>query len=93
VASLVFGTGGLGDAAGGLQLPLALPAPTGLDWPHAENEGSALVLGFAPGFGSRHGVFPSLSSVYKSTIFLLLYRQTIELLRSLSFALNTFWHC
>jgi len=33
--------------------------------------------------------FPSLSFVYMSTVFLLLYRLTIELLRFFSFALNS----
>ena len=34
VASLVFGAGGLGQVAGGLQPPFASPAPTSLACPH-----------------------------------------------------------
>jgi len=39
-----------------------------------------VILGFA-----EYGLF----SVYKSSVFLLLYRQTIELLHPISFALNS----
>ena len=81
MASLVFSAGGLGDEAGGLRPPLASPAS--MPRMRARHWYSAS----GSGFGSRHGVF-LLSFVYKSTVFLLLYRQTIELLRSFSFALN-----
>jgi len=74
VASLVFGAGGLGDEAGGLRPQLASPSRIGLACPHAVDEGSALVLGFGLRLWQSAWSFPSLSFVYKSTVFLLLYR-------------------
>ena len=74
MASLVFGTGGLGDEAGGLLPPLASPAPIGFACTYAEGEGSALVLGFGLRLWQSAWCFPSLSFVYKYTVFLLLYR-------------------
>ena len=49
--------------------PSASPAPTSLVCPHAEEEGSALVLGFGLRLWQSAWSFPSLSFVYKSIVF------------------------
>jgi len=71
---------------GGLHPPWASPAPMSRRKPSSGTgtrlRAPVVILGFA-----EYGLF----SVYKSSVFLLLYRQTIELLRSFSFALNTSW--
>jgi hypothetical protein len=43
--------------------------PIGLACPHAEEEGSALVLGFGLRLWQSAWCFPSLSFVYKSIVF------------------------
>jgi len=67
----MFGAGGLGHVAGGLRPPLSSPAPTSLACPYGEEEGSALVLGIGLRLWQPALSFPSLSFVYKSTVFLL----------------------
>ncbi|KAF8249133.1 hypothetical protein K440DRAFT_222760 [Wilcoxina mikolae CBS 423.85] len=52
--------------------PLTSPAPIDLAYLHAEEEGSALILG--SGFGSRHGIFLLCLSYISLLFFLLLYR-------------------
>jgi hypothetical protein len=65
----VFGAGGLGHEAGGLQPPLASPAPISLACPHGEEEGSALLLGIGLRLWQSALSFASLSFVYKSIVF------------------------
>jgi hypothetical protein len=69
VASLVFGAGGLGHEAGGLRPPLASPAPMLRRRPSSGTgtrlRAPGVILGFA-----EYGLF----SVYKSSVFLLLYQ-------------------
>jgi len=69
VASLVFDAGGLGHEAGGWSPPSASPAPTSLAYPHAKEEGSALVLGFGLGLWQSAWSFSSLFFVYKFIVF------------------------
>jgi len=83
VGSLAFGAGGLGDEASGLLSPPASGAP--MPRMRARHWYSAS----GSGFGSRHGVFLLSLSYISLLLSLLLYRQTIELLRSFSFALNS----
>ena len=102
MASLVFGTGGLGDEAGGLRPPLASPALIGLacpDWPHLPLPASPAPVprvrarhccsALGSGFGSRHGVFlPSLSYISLLFSFSCIDRQLSFFVLSFSFALN-----
>jgi len=69
VASLVFDTSRLGHEAGAWPPPSSSPAPTWLDCPHGEEEGSVLVLGFGLRLWQSAWSFPSLSFVYKFIVF------------------------
>jgi hypothetical protein len=60
-------------------MPVAC-GPMGLACPRAKCEGLALVLVFGLRLWQSAWSFPSLSFVYKFTVFLVLYRQTIHLL-------------
>jgi hypothetical protein len=69
VAWLVFDAGGLGHEGGGWPPPLTSPAPTGLASPNAEEEGSALLLGFGLRLWQSAWSFVSFFFVYKSIVF------------------------